>query len=131
MKVEELSPGDWVLLATLGVPMQVSVIEKRKIYLKTAEATASATLRGLEEIKPIPLTEDVVALNCTEALYPPPGAHSYKVEGARCFQFVAMSGGSIMAFYGGGLHILSSIHEFQHVLRMFGYTDLANNLKLS
>ena len=131
MKTEELSLGDWVLVATEGVPMQVSAIQDEKISLRVGQATAPAIVCGLKEIEPIPLTEGVVALNCIEAAYPPPGAHSYKAEGARCFQFVAMAGGSIMAFYGGGLHILSSVHEFQHVLRMFGYADLANSLKLS
>lgn len=131
MKTEELSLGDWVLVATKGTPMQVSVIQDEKLSLETGEATTPAIVCGLKEIEPIPLTEGVVALNCIEAAYPPPGAHSYKVEGARGFQFIAMTSESIMAFYGGGLHILSSVHEFQHVLRMFGYTDLANSLKLS
>lgn len=119
MKANELMLGDWVYSSELKkFPMQVEGIFTDTLYLNFDENEGEFWEVYAKDIKPIPLTKDLL-----ESLMPD-----------RWTEFTRDDKGSwnidILGLDASVSGELKYVHQFQQALRLCGYYNLADNLKL-
>lgn len=144
MKAYELMVGDFVIVN--GILRQVSQITKHKIgYHKTEQPFGECKMSyaRLYEIKPVPLTSEILEKNGFERKVISDEEPYYQdEEGNSYYQYgeLGINTPHIWFWYKDG-HItmpsnctkwieFSSVHELQHILRSCNLITLADNFKI-
>lgn len=136
MKANELMIGDFVNDGTLNI--QVDSIDRWAIhfeYIDQAYADVRTDMRFLVECKPIPLTIEILERNgWTEFFY-----GDYKTDIQRHFRreddrrlelSLIQGDTSFCTNLALGRIDFFYVHELQHILRLCGLNDLADNFKI-
>ena len=132
MKATDIMINDWVYLSkATKYPMRVTSIDENNCYLdfEGNEGDPFDGIYGEDGIAPIPLTEEILKLNGWDK-YPFQGYLSNK----KLIEFCLRNDG--IGFYcsneNGENDIVDihCVHELQHLLRIFGYGDLADDFKI-
>ncbi len=129
MDYKDLQINDWVYLSEAAkYAMQVASIDKYECSLDFEGNAGDPFLAiyGEGGIAPIPLTEEMIALNGWRA-----GVEGdYYLGGG--FEFLEWRTDS-KAFYLNNAPLpyeLEWVHQLQHILRLLGYNDIADNFKI-
>lgn len=120
MKANELMLGDWVTYN--GVPSQVTMTSAEGVVMVLKEGKVVFT--NSELLNPIPLTDEILIANGWELIW---DFTDYKYYRHRKMK------SNVKCKKNPGIYVLRTIHfrcvhEFQHLLRLCGEEDLANNL---
>lgn len=121
MKCTDIQINDWVYLSEkTGYPMRVTSIDEDHCYLdfEGNEGDPFDGIYGEDGIAPIPLTEKLLKDNgasydCNETFYIDEIKLKQKDD----------------VFYFGMIPI-RFIHELQHIMRLYGLHDMADNIKV-
>lgn len=124
MKCNELMVGDWVADA-LGIPMQVISVGYTYAYAENVYDYDWVEFED-KECKPYPilLTDDFFEKNDFDKkiLHWSKGSIIYEKDGSNGYNIaIGMFGPCANVHY---------VHELQQILRLGGYAELANNVKL-
>lgn len=127
MKCNELMVGDWIA-DKRGFPMQVTAIDKDYLYFEDNDGYLSEFDNKDRKPYPILLTDEFFKENDfdEDVLYWTEGCDIHDVDRKDGYLimirlFNAPTGPSASVHY---------VHELQQLLRLGGYTELANNVKL-
>lgn len=119
--------GDWIA-DEHGFPMQVTAIDKDYLYFEDKEGYLSEFDNKEHKPYPILLTDEFFKKNDFDKkiLHWSEGGIIYEKDGSNGYNiairmFDAPFGPSANVHY---------VHELQQLLRLGGYTELANNMKL-
>lgn len=120
MEAKELMTNDWVFDGSINIQL-------------TPENIFDIYVGNWDEPKPIPLTEEILNIN------------GFIIERSREYYFIYYSKNDEIVFaleydveqkdywvHLGGYSnaIFKYVHELQHILRLCGLSDLANNFKI-
>ena len=129
MKTTDLMLRDWV--AYEGIPSQVIMISLEGVAMIVKEE--QIIYINSEQLKPIPLTEEVFKLNGFNSLQitalPHIVIYKIKIDETNYFTLDEMNKHFYVPFCEGVADI-NYVHELQHYLRLIGLTDLADNFKI-
>lgn len=130
MKATELMIGDW-LYDSKGIPKRVELQD----YCDEADCLYD----GLSNLKPIPLTEEILKANGFNKLDLTIGNYALKLEEKEKYDIHTILWGGV---FNGRMefkviceyiHIdkkIRYVHELQHALRLCGLSELADNFKV-
>lgn len=128
MKCNELMVGDWIADA-LGIPMQVISVGYTYAYAETVYDYDGVELED-KECKPCPilLTDEFFKRNNfdEDVLYWIKGGSIHDVDGKDGY-LIAIRRYDPPTGPCANVHY---VHELQQLLRLGGYTELANNVKI-
>lgn len=137
MKANELMTGDWVLIKrtpNCEYPYKICSINNYSIlgedYADWIEVEAGEEI-NLEDIKPIPLTAEILEKNgYTQSLLPK--GYAYKFEDDRVMTLERFADYWVVRIYGNQIPMeCRSVHELQHALRLCGIDkEMADNFKV-
>lgn len=132
MKASELMIGDIifhrhkdVILKVLGV-----YVKHRAVYANVEHLVHHQVSYDEEEVKPIPLTEEImkaIATRVSKAVYDCETFYKFS-EGFNCITVYGDARGFFVCINVREVRI-KYLHELQHVLRLCGLTALAENFK--
>lgn len=129
MKCNELMVGDWIV-ESHGFPMQVTSVGKDYLYADFKGNEGDAVEFEDKECKPCPilLTDEFFEKNNFDKniLCWTEGSMIYEKDGSN--GYIISIG--MFKLPDGPLADVHYVHELQQLLRLGGYTELANNVKL-
>lgn len=131
MRCTDIQINDWVYLSEkTKYPMRVTEIDKYNCSLdfEGNEADPFDGIYGEDGIAPIELTAEILSLNCW--VYDEEDGywsslHTYKMA----IEESLTKGGTVYTAYEGEV-TLTYVHELQHLLRLCGLHDMADNFKI-
>lgn len=129
MKCNELMVGDWVV-ESHGFPMQVTSVGKDYLYADFKGNEGDVVEFDDKDYKPYPilLTDEFFKRNDFDKkiLYRIEGSMIYEKDGSNGYTIAI----GMLKMPDGPLANVHYVHELQQLLRLGGYTELANNVKL-
>lgn len=129
MKCNELMVGDWIA-DEHGFPMQVTTVGKDYLYADFEGNEGDVFEFDDKDSKPYPilLTDEFFKRNDfdEDALYWTEGRDIHDIDGKNGY----LIGVRLFNPPTGPSSSVHYVHELQQLLRLGGFTDLANNVKL-
>ena len=133
MKANELSIGDWVCAKMtvingeerLTPPMQVVAIGETWVQLRIDPESGDPDEYDIEDIRPIPLTVDILIANGCDWDHPKQLLRFFYADSNSAWAKVVIWNDSSLHFelrtkHGGIKNVFKTVHELQHAMRLAG-----------
>ena len=127
MKITDLMLRDWVTYES--APSQVIMVALEGVVMIVREEQIIYT--NSERLNPIPLTKEMLEPNNIME-YKDEGCHSfiYKIDKYPMLEIFDWKHMGLRVEFDNTFKELKYVHELQHILRLIGLTELANNFKI-
>ena len=128
MKIDGLTLGDWV--TDEGVPGQVIMVSVEGVAMIVKEE--QIVYLNSERLNPIPLTREILLANGFTKFVDGYRRtfYNYVVDNNLMLDISDWEDEGLKVAVGGKFRELKYVHELQHILRLIGLGEVANNFKI-